>query len=48
METISKTCKTMKEAVAHQNRFYKMYYFVDLISFPMYGECGEYVWKVCK
>lgn len=48
MKTISKTCKTMKEAEVYQNAFYKMYHYVELVSFPMYDECGIYVWKVCK
>jgi hypothetical protein len=47
MTKVSKTFKTMKQATTYQNKLYSQYDYVQLVSFPMFSENGQYVWE-CK
>jgi hypothetical protein len=46
MKTISKQCKTLKQAERYQNRLYEKYQRVRLVKFPWFTEKGSYVWEV--
>lgn len=44
--TITKSFPTIKKAEHYQMSLYNKYNSVQLISFPMFSEAGNYVWKV--
>lgn len=46
MQTISKRCKTIKQAEKYQNELYKKYPYVRLITSPLWSEEGLYIWEI--
>lgn len=46
--TITKTCKTLKQAERYQNYLYNRYDTVRLVRGPKFAEEGVYVWEVVK
>lgn len=46
MKTISKVCRTLKQAERYQNRLYNQYESVRLVSAPRFSQGGVYVWEV--
>ena len=46
MNTITKVCKSIKDAERFQNSLYSKYETVKLIQFPVTNENGTYVWYV--
>lgn len=46
MNTITKVCKSIKDAERFQNSLYSKYETVKLIQFPVTNENGTYVWHV--
>jgi hypothetical protein len=46
METISKQFKTLKQAEKYQNSLYNKYPYVQLVSYPIFSEEGEYTWEI--
>lgn len=46
METITKYFKTIKQAERYQNSLYGKLNYVVLVSFPLWGEEGQYTWEV--
>jgi hypothetical protein len=46
MKTITKNCKTLKQAEQHQNRLYNKYDYVRLVRSPRFSEDGIYAWEV--
>ena len=43
---ISRYCLSLKAAELYQNKLYKSYDSVKLISFPFFGDAGMYEWEV--
>lgn len=48
MMKISKRFKRISHAERYQDKLYKYYFRVILISFPLRGESGLYVWAVSQ
>ncbi len=46
MKTITKLCRTLKQAEQYQNRLYNQYDSVQLVKFPRFTEAGLYEWHV--
>jgi len=46
MKTITKMCKTLKQAEVYQNRLYNKYEHVRLVRSPCFTEEGIYQWIV--
>lgn len=46
MKFISKDFRSIRDAEKYLNFLYNLHNKVELISFPMFSECGKYTFKV--
>lgn len=46
MKRIKKHYDSIKQAESYQSRLYNKYDHVRLVSFPLSGEAGDYIWEV--
>ena len=45
---ISRTLKTVQQANRYQWKLYQQWDSVQLVSFPVFSESGQYVWAVAN